>query len=67
MGWEKKKRAEKKEEEKGESFSERDSTFSLSFPTIGRAFLGGARGRVRPQYRALHRDRSWGVSTNSER
>ena len=49
MGWEKKKRAEKKEEEKGESFSERDSTFSLSFPAIERAFSGGARGRVRPQ------------------
>ena len=43
-----KQRAEKKEEEKKESFRERDSTFSLNFRTIGSAVLGGARGRVQP-------------------
>ena len=31
---------------KRESFRERDSTFSLNFPTIGPAVSGGARGRV---------------------
>ena len=31
-----------------ESFRERDSTFSLNFPTIGSAVSGGARGRVHP-------------------
>ena len=42
-----KKIAEKKEEEK-KNFRERDSTFSLNFPTIGPAVSGGARGRVYP-------------------
>ena len=30
------------------SFRERDSTFSLNFPTIGPTVSGGARGRVHP-------------------
>ena len=33
---------------KRESFRERDSTFSLNFPTIGPKVSGGARGRVHP-------------------
>ena len=33
---------------KRESFRERDSTFSLNFPTIGQAVSGGVRGRVQP-------------------
>ena len=33
---------------KRESFRERDSTFSLNFPTIGPTVSGGARGRVHP-------------------
>ena len=33
---------------KRESFRERNSTFSLNFPTIGPAVSGGARGRVHP-------------------
>ena len=33
---------------KKESFRERDSTFSLNFPTIGPTVSGGARGRVHP-------------------
>ena len=33
---------------KRESFRERDSTFSLNFPTIRPAVSGGARGRVHP-------------------
>ena len=33
---------------KRESFRERDSTFSLNFPTIKPAVSGGARGRVQP-------------------
>ena len=33
---------------KRESFRERDSTFSLNFPTIGPAVSSGARGRVQP-------------------
>ena len=39
----------KKNEGKKESFRERDTTFSLNFPAIGQAVLGGARGRVHPQ------------------
>ena len=31
-----------------ESFGERDSTFSLNFPTIGTVVSSGARGRVQP-------------------
>ena len=41
-----------KKREKGgrkrESFRERDSTFSLNFPTIGTVVSSGARGRVQP-------------------
>ena len=33
---------------KRESFRERDSTFSLNFPTIGPTVSSGARGRVQP-------------------
>ena len=44
VGGEKKKRGRKKRE----SFRERDSTFSLNFPTIGPKVSGGARGRVHP-------------------
>ena len=33
---------------KRESFRERDSTFSLNFPTIGPTVSGGARGKVHP-------------------
>ena len=33
---------------KRESFREKDSTFSLNFPTIGPTVSGGARGRVHP-------------------
>ena len=33
---------------KRESFIERDSTFSLNFPTIGTVVSSGARGRVQP-------------------
>ena len=33
---------------KRESFRERDSTFSLNFPTIGPKVSSGARGRVQP-------------------
>ena len=38
----------KKRGRKRESFRERDSTFSLNFPTIGPTVSGGARGRVHP-------------------
>ena len=44
-------RKEKSKKERGrkiESFRKRDSTFSLNFPIIGSAVLGGARGRVQP-------------------
>ena len=43
-----KKIAEKKEEEKRESFREGDSTFPLNFSTIGPVVSGGARGRAQP-------------------
>ena len=33
---------------KRESFRERDSTFSLNFPTSGTVVSSGARGRVQP-------------------
>ena len=33
---------------KRESFRERDSTFSLNFPTIGTVVSSGARGRLQP-------------------
>ena len=39
---------EKKRGRKRESFRERDSTFSLNFPTIGPTVSGGARGRIHP-------------------
>ena len=32
-----------------ENFRERDSTFSLNFPTSGTVVSSGARGRVQPQ------------------
>ena len=35
-------------ERKRESDRERDSTFSLNFPTIGPTVSSGARGRVQP-------------------
>ena len=35
-------------EKERESFKERESTFSLNFPTIGPVVSGGARGRVHP-------------------
>ena len=38
----------KKRGRKRESFRERDSTFSLNFPTIGPTVSSGARGRVQP-------------------
>ena len=41
VGGKKKKRGRKRE-----SFRERDSTFSLNFPTIGPTVSSGARGRV---------------------
>ena len=44
-------RKEKSIKERGrkrESFRERDSTFSLNFPTIGPTVSGRARGRVQP-------------------
>ena len=44
-------RKEKSKKERGrkrENFRERDSTFSLNFPTIGSAVSGGVRGRVHP-------------------
>ena len=43
-----KKIAEKKEEEKIESFREGDSTFPLNFSTIEQVVSGGARGKVQP-------------------
>ena len=42
--WEK----EKKKIKDGESFRERSSTFSLSFPAIGPTVSGRARGKVHP-------------------
>ena len=48
-GMREKKRAENKEEEKERVLErERDSTFSLNFPTIEPAVSGEARGRVHP-------------------
>ena len=47
VGWEERK-GRKERGRKRESFRERDSTFSLNFPTIGPAVSGGARGRVHP-------------------
>ena len=41
-------RGEGKRGRKRESFRERDSTFSLNFPTIGPTVSGRARGRVHP-------------------
>ena len=38
----------KKKGRKRESFRDRDSTFSLNFPTIGPTVSSGARGRVQP-------------------
>ena len=41
-------RGKKKKEGKRESCRERDSTFSLNFPTIGPTVSDGARGRFHP-------------------
>ena len=46
MGWEKRK--EQKRKRKTKRVLERDSTFSLNFPTIGPVVRGGAGGRVHP-------------------
>ena len=52
---------------KRESFKERDSTFSLNFPTIEPAVSGRAREEFILSTRASHRNRNLGVSTNSKR
>ena len=36
-----------------ESFRERDSTFSLKFPTIGPTVSSGTRGRLHPLYKGF--------------
>ena len=47
-------------------FKERDITFSLNFPTIGPAILGGARGKVLPRNKSYKWKLESGVLTNSK-
>ena len=63
MGWEKIKEEKIKRNKKRE-FKERDSTFSLNFPTIGQA---EQEEEFILTVRASHRDRSWGVLTKTPR
>ena len=61
---------EKNRKERGrkrESFRERDSTFSLNFPTIGQAISGVQEEEFNLTARASHRDRSLGVLTKNPR
>ena len=62
----KKRKKKRKGRDKGE-FRERDTTFSLHFPVIGRRFQVEQKGKFFLVERALHRDRIWRVSTKFER
>ena len=63
-------RKEKSRKERGrkkESFRERDSTFSLNFPTIESAVQAEQEEEFILTARASHRDRSLGVLTKTPR